>query len=212
MQAWTLSDLASLAIAGGMDTFVPDSDHINALPYPVRKFVHDLETRADPAGDVAEIALLKENNLALWNRVKELEAEVKRLCAQPDLAAELQRIYDSEINVRLSWLWDGGFEVGLGDKMNGYVAEETVRTAAEILPWLQDAIVHFFPESPYAASLSPEIRERAKNRLFRTPQEGARAICPHCGASNAASSMDVSFAFVCAQCGASVMLDQPKVQ
>jgi hypothetical protein len=24
-----------------------------------------------------------------------------------DLAAELQRIYDSEINVEISWFWDG---------------------------------------------------------------------------------------------------------
>jgi hypothetical protein len=28
-----------------------------------------------------------------------------------DRTAELQKIYDSEINVRISWLWDGGIEV-----------------------------------------------------------------------------------------------------
>ena len=49
----------------------------------------------------------------------------------PDLAIELQRIYDSEINVRIGWLWDGGIEVRLGDDMNGYLAEETV-TVGEI--------------------------------------------------------------------------------
>jgi hypothetical protein len=76
IQTWLLSDLASLALAGRMDTFIPDAEHINALPYPVRKYLHDLETRADPAGDVAEIALLKENNAALWNRVQELEGQV----------------------------------------------------------------------------------------------------------------------------------------
>jgi hypothetical protein len=31
------------------------------------------------------------------------------------LEDELQRIYDSEINVRISWLWDGGIDVRLGD-------------------------------------------------------------------------------------------------
>jgi hypothetical protein len=41
-----------------------------------------------------------------------------------DLAAELQRIYDSEINVRFSWLWDCGFDVRLGNEVNGFVAEE----------------------------------------------------------------------------------------
>jgi hypothetical protein len=30
-----------------------------------------------------------------------------------DLAAELQKIYDSEINIELSWFWDGGIEVRL---------------------------------------------------------------------------------------------------
>jgi hypothetical protein len=31
------------------------------------------------------------------------------------LEHELQRIYESEINVRISWLWDGGIDVRLGD-------------------------------------------------------------------------------------------------
>jgi hypothetical protein len=67
-----------------------------------------------------------------------------------DLATELQRIYDSEINVEIGWFWDGGIDVRLGDKMNGYLAEENVRCVAEILPWLQEAIAHFYPTSTYA--------------------------------------------------------------
>jgi hypothetical protein len=70
----------------------------------------------------------------------------------PDLAVELQKIYDSEINVRIGWFWDGGIEIRLGDDMNGYLAEETVRTVAEIAPWLQEAITHFYPGSSYARS------------------------------------------------------------
>jgi hypothetical protein len=53
---------------------------------------------------------------------------------------ELQKIYDSEINVSKSWLWDGGIDVKLGDRMNGYVAAENVRSMSEIVPWLQEAI------------------------------------------------------------------------
>ena len=30
--------------------------------------------------------------------------------------AELQKIYDSEINIRIGWVWDGGIEVRLGDE------------------------------------------------------------------------------------------------
>lgn len=52
---------------------------INALPERVRKFVHDLETRADPAGDVREAHVQRENATALLKRVEELEAEVERL-------------------------------------------------------------------------------------------------------------------------------------
>jgi hypothetical protein len=106
-----------------------------------------------------------------------------------DLAAELQKIYDSEINVRVSWLWDCGIDVWLGDEVNGYVAEETVPDASEIVPWLREAIAHFCPASTYAASLSPEIRDRAAVRLFRAPRIGARVNCPHCGAPNAVTGM-----------------------
>ena len=60
-----------------------------------------------------------------------------------DLAVELQKIYDSEINVTIRWLWDCGIEVRLGDEVNGFLAEETFANAAGILPWLQQAIAHF---------------------------------------------------------------------
>ena len=56
------------------------------------------------------------------------------------LEDELQRIYDSEINVCISWLWDGGIDVRLGDEMNGYLAEENVSSTGDIVPWLQEAI------------------------------------------------------------------------
>ena len=83
-----------------------------------------------------------------------------------DLGAELQKIYDSEINIRISWLWDGGIEVWLGDEMNGFLAQETVGSAGEIAPWLQEAIAHFYPQSKYSASLDQDVRQRAATRLF----------------------------------------------
>ena len=85
------------------------------------------------------------------------------------LEQELQRIYDSEINVRIGWLWDGGVDLRLGDEMNGFLAEENVGSMAEIVPWLREAISHFYPGSTYAKSLDPQIRERAARRLFRPP-------------------------------------------
>ena len=47
-----------------------------------------------------------------------------------------QRLYDSEINFSLTCFWDGGFDVKLGDTMNGFRAETNVQTYVEALAWL----------------------------------------------------------------------------
>jgi hypothetical protein len=130
-----------------------------------------------------------------------------------DLAIELQKIYDSELNIRISWLWDAGIDIRLGDEVNGYLAAETVQSTAEIVPWLQEAIAHFYPESTYAASLSSDVRERARHLLFQPPKIGASVTCPHCGAPHAAPpGMDELFFFVCSHCGNSVEVPRPAIQ
>ena len=129
-----------------------------------------------------------------------------------DLAEEFQLIYESEINLAITWLWDGGIDIRLGDAVNGFLAEENVRTMAEILPWIQEAIAHFYPSSDYAQSLDPELRERAAKRLFWPPAARARVICPRCGAPNAGPDMDQIFIYVCRRCGESVELPRPKLQ
>ena len=49
------------------------------------------------------------------------------------LETELQKIYDSEIHVEISWRWENGIDVsiGYGDEIAG-----KVKTVEEILPWL----------------------------------------------------------------------------
>jgi hypothetical protein len=39
--------------------WVPTPANVNALPEPLRRFIHDLETVYDPAGDVAELFRLR---------------------------------------------------------------------------------------------------------------------------------------------------------
>lgn len=129
-----------------------------------------------------------------------------------DLAAELQKIYDSEINIAISWLWDGGVDVRLGDGMNGFKAEESFGLIADILPWLQSAIAHFYPGSTYAKSLAPEVRAGAATRIFLPPRTGESHTCPHCGAPNASHVMEESFIYVCTRCGESVVVPRAKVQ
>jgi hypothetical protein len=97
--------------------------------------------------------------------------------------------------------------------MNGYLAEETVATVAEIIPWLQEAIALFYPDSTYAASLDRKIRVRAPTRLFQPPRLGACVTRPHCGAPDATpAGFDEHFAFVCSRCGNPVQVEPPKVQ
>jgi hypothetical protein len=82
-----------------------------------------------------------------------------------DLAVELQKIYDSEINIEIAWIWDGGIDVRLGDKINGYLAEENLKSVSDIVPWLQEAIAHCYPQSEYAASLDGEVN----HQIFSEP-------------------------------------------
>ena len=58
------------------------ADKINALPDDLRMYVHDLETRADPAGDVARIAFLQDQVAQL--QAKCLEQQERDLSEKID--------------------------------------------------------------------------------------------------------------------------------
>ena len=102
-----------------------------------------------------------------------------------DLAFELQKIYDSEINIRIGWLWDGGIDVYLGDGTNGYVAHENLQSAAGILPGYRRQLLTSTRTQPmlnpsartssHARRLSSFIRQQsalgspAHTAVLRTP-------------------------------------------
>jgi hypothetical protein len=67
-----------------------------------------------------------------------------------NLEEVLQDLYDSEINAVISWLWDGGIDVGLGDELNGYDVEGQVSTFAEATAWLRDQACRHYPDSEFA--------------------------------------------------------------
>jgi hypothetical protein len=102
--------------------------------------------------------LVSENHVRLWLSDHSMApptlkgSVVKRVRTMP-LEGELQRIYDSEINIEIGWLWDGGITIKLGDPLNGYQAGTTVPTVAEILPWLQRAIARHCPDSDYIKNM-----------------------------------------------------------
>ena len=62
----------------------------------------------------------------------------------------LDELYASEINVSISWLWDDGIDVKLGDPLNGYDAEGKVTTIAEAAVWLRDQACQHYPDSEFA--------------------------------------------------------------
>lgn len=61
-----------------------------------------------------------------------------------------QDLYDSEINFSISTMWDGGFDVKLGDDINGFKAETTVNRFGEVEPWLTEAAIKHRPHSTFA--------------------------------------------------------------
>jgi hypothetical protein len=85
-----------------------------------------------------------------------------------DLAAELQRIYDSEINAEINWSWDGGFTVRLGDKVNGFLAEEDVNSVADVLPWLQEPSLASIPIRTTRNRLEPAVKARAERKIAKS--------------------------------------------
>jgi hypothetical protein len=67
-----------------------------------------------------------------------------------DIEAILSDLYESEINVSMSWFWDGGIDVKIGDPLNGYRAESKVVTVAEVVFWLRDQACTLYPDSEFA--------------------------------------------------------------
>jgi hypothetical protein len=45
-----------------------------------------------------------------------------------------QQLYDSEINFEVSCFWDAGFDVRLGDAVNGLLAQDKVPTVTDGRP------------------------------------------------------------------------------
>lgn len=74
-------DFSEMFVSSIDDNWLPTAANINRLPEPLRLYIHDLETKCDPGGDVQTIASQKDQIGGLTNKVKELEEVVGRLMA-----------------------------------------------------------------------------------------------------------------------------------
>jgi len=71
--------------------FKPTSEQVNNLPEPLRKYIHDLETRCDPAGDVAELTLTRDQIACAGIEITELKETIRKLQGTCDLEVERLR-------------------------------------------------------------------------------------------------------------------------
>ncbi len=73
-----------------------------------------------------------------------------------NLDSTLQALYDSEINVTITMLWDGGFDFALCSYMDERYSDmstpgwHNVGSAAELAQALHAAAMEEYPESDYA--------------------------------------------------------------
>jgi hypothetical protein len=104
----------------------------------------------------------------------------------------LQRLYDSEINFEVSGFYDAGFDVRLGDHLNGFLVKDKVETWAEAETWLREQALAHFPDSKFAqddwerrkpirglaAHRLPFVRYRTDRHFFArdTKRRLARAV------------------------------------
>lgn len=87
--------------------------------------------------------------------------------AEPlQLSDVLSRLYESEINVGLKSFWDSGWDVWIGDDMNGLKAETQVHSLTAVAEWLDDEVRRLYPASVYAVGKEECARRQATTNSY----------------------------------------------
>lgn len=81
-----------------------------------------------------------------------------------DIELVMNRLYQSEINCAISSFWDNGWDVRLGDEMNGFRAEGNFRTLDEAADFLDLEARKHFPESVYVLGPVEHEKRRAAHQ------------------------------------------------
>ncbi len=119
-------------IGGHIDFVVTEGGR----PGPTSTFI-ELEDATGRSAEVGEWVERREGEWALRIPYAGLE----------QIIADL---YASVINASISWLWDGGIDVSIGDDLNGFVTGDQVATLAEAAEWLRASAVQYYPDSVFA--------------------------------------------------------------
>ena len=59
----------------------------------------------------------------------------------------MRHLYRHEINCEISCFWDGGWDVRLGDRINGFKAEDNFDTLPECAAFLEARAREFYPRA-----------------------------------------------------------------
>lgn len=65
-------------------------------------------------------------------------------------------LYASEINIRFEWFWDAGFDVRLGDEINGFTEAFTSHDINEVEKWIEDIVKEKYPNSKFAKTYTKD--------------------------------------------------------
>lgn len=60
------------------ENFKPDAEHINALPKALFEFIRDLETQCDPAGNIAVLILIRDQNEQFLTQFEDQKAQIEQ--------------------------------------------------------------------------------------------------------------------------------------
>jgi len=67
------------------------------------------------------------------------------------LETVLQDLYNSEINLQISWFWDAGIEVKFGDDLNGWKPNPLLLSnISKITKEIIKETIKLYPESQFA--------------------------------------------------------------
>lgn len=74
--------LRSLPELPSWDDFSPTPEQVNALPPRLREYIHGLEARSDPSGDVRENIIARDTSRALELELAAKDAEIEWLMSE----------------------------------------------------------------------------------------------------------------------------------
>jgi hypothetical protein len=78
----------------------------------------------------------------------------------------LQMLYSNEINIWITTFWDGGYDVRIGDTINGFKFQNIVYTSQEAADWFEMSARRFYPQA-----FAPDVPDRAESNKLIPPAE-----------------------------------------